>query len=211
MTVLTIPSNTLARTAVAAGCVALFAACTSADAPPEPLPEASAVSLEGLDEGVSGRVAGEPFEARDQRFVVVSREGRERVDLRFSDRPIERCGLPIARDDRRVWIRFAGRTALEPGTYERIGDEGDFEVHYELPAERGVRSVHRGVGRIEVRHVGPRAVEGLVNVCFADEERSCVAGTFRATACLSRVDGRALRESPGLVDEVLERAGGAPP
>lgn len=186
-------------------------ACGS-DPAPAPLPEASSVTLEGLGaDGVRGRVAGEDFEPVDQRFVVTTREGRERLDLRFSDRAIERCGLPIPREDRRVWIRFPDLTELEPGTYERLGDEGAFEVHYELPAERGAfPGAHRGVGRIEVRRVSPASIEGVLHVCFADAERSCIRGAFHARPCLSRVDGRALREGPGLADEVLERAGGPP-
>lgn len=185
--------------------------CTTEEAPAS-MPEASTVSLDGLGPAaVHGTIDGEPFEAVDQRFVVVTRAGRERLDLRFSDRAIERCGLPIAREDRRVWIRFPERTSLEPGRYERLDDEGAFEVHYEGPGERGrYHGVHRGIGRVEVTAVSARAIEGRLHVCFADASRSCVSGAFRAAPCLSRVDGRALRESPGLADDVLERAG-APP
>lgn len=187
----------------------VLSACANVE-PTAPMPEASEVSLEGVgEESVRGTIAGEPFEAVDQRFQVVTREGRERIDLLFADRRIERCGLPTKRVDRRAWIRFPD-LALAPGQYERLTDEGAFEVHYEVPAEHSqFDTSYRGIGRVEVRTVGT-TIDGILRVCFADAERSCIAGSFHATPCLSRIDGRALREAPGLSDEALETVGTAP-
>lgn len=183
--------------------LALWMAVSCAE-PPPPMPDPSRVSLEGIPRSVRGSIDGERFAAAAPRFVVVEREGRERVDLLFADRRIERCGLPVRRSDRRVWIRFAGQTSLAPGTYDEL------DVHYEIPAERGFRAEHRGLGRLEIRAAGAGSIEGAMHVCFADAAQSCVAGSFRATRCISRIDGRALREGPGLSDEAIETAGTAP-
>lgn len=186
-----------------------LAACAP-EAPPAPMPDASGLSLEGLRaRSVHGRIGGRSFQVHDARFRVVTRAGRERVDIFLADRPIERCGLPMTRDDTRVWIRFSGRTAIDPGTYALEGEEGeDFDVHYERPNADGViESVHRGVARLEIRSASAERVRGVTKVCFADTERSCVEGAFDARPCLSRIDGRAIREPPGLSDEVLEAVG----
>lgn len=180
------------------------------------MPEASSVSLDELEEGeITGTIGGAPFSARDVRFRVTSFPGRERVDLWIADRPIERCGLPLLREQTLVWARFPGRTELTPGSYELVGGEheGGLEVHYERPGEkRSTEAVHRGLARIEITSASARQVTGRLRICFADEAGSCVGGSFEATPCLSRIDGRAAREPPGLVDEALEPprpAGGA--
>ena len=187
----------------------LLGACAT-EPPPAPLPSIESVPLEGIEEGpVHGTVDGEPFRAADSRFVVVTREGRERVDLVFSDRPVERCGLPIEREDVRVWVRFAGRGRLDPGTFALDGteDDAELEVHYEHPDGPAIVGVHRGVARVEISEASRARVEGALHVCFADSSESCVEGTFEATPCLSRIDGRALREPPGLSDEALDAVG----
>lgn len=168
------------------------------------MPEA----LGEIGEGeIAGEIDGEPFRAADVRFRVTSFPGRERVDLWIADRPIERCGLPLAREETLVWARFSGRTELAPGVHERTGEDGEFEVHYERPGEgRSLRAAHRGIARIEIARASAASVEGRLRVCFADDARSCVGGSFTATPCLSRIDGRAAREPPGLVDDALEGA-----
>lgn len=200
------------------------------------LPEASAVSLEGLgaDAPLTGTIDGEAFTSLDARFRVVRYEGRERVDLMFSDRAIERCGLPIDRPETLVWLRFAGEGALAPGTYRSVNEEGDevegaatappvhsLSVHWERPVGEGlehvIRASDRGVGVVEIETATSQHVRGSVHVCFAtdaeggeppsrDEGASpnCVRGRFDARPCFSRIDGRTAREPPGLVDEALE-------
>lgn len=195
------------RAAIAAFALAWIAGCGEPPAPP-PMPEPSSVELESLGEGaIAGTIGGEAFSAADVRFRVTSFPGRERVDLWIADRPIERCGLPVQREHTLVWARFAGRTELAAGTYELAGGEGEdeLEVHYERPGEgRSIDAVHRGRARIEITEASPARLAGRLRICFADEARSCVGGSFEATPCLSRIDGRAVREPPGLVDEALE-------
>jgi hypothetical protein len=154
------------------------------------LPEASAVSLEGLgaDAPLTGTIDGEAFTSLDARFRVVRYEGRERVDLMFSDRAIERCGLPIDRPETLVWLRFAGGGALAPGTYrsqvsEARDEEGEapqaegeaaqrgLSVHWERPVGEGlehvIRASDRGVGVVEIETATSAHVRGSVHVCFA--------------------------------------------
>lgn len=172
---------------------------------PAPMPDPSEARLEDAPSGpVEGRVAGRAWRLADARFRVTRRARRERVDLFLWDEPVERCGLPIERSGTAVWIRFAERTELDPTEYLRGRDGGEFEIHYEVPAERGFTEVHRGVGAIRFDEVGPRSIRGRLHLCFADHDDSCVGGTFEAAPCWSRVDGRALREPPGLRDDALE-------
>lgn len=226
--------------------VGAVAACSGEPPAPAPLPDVAEVALDRAGEGtIEGTLDGAPFVAGDVRVRIVTRAGRERVDLLVADRPIERCGLPIAREETLVWARFPGATELAPGTFERLAepapasgahgatddaeDEGaaagdgveatgdgappsTFEVHYERPTADGLRAVHRGLGRIEItRRLEDGRLEGRLRICFADAGHSCVGGSFVAAPCLSRIDGRALREPPGLADEALEpRRGGRP-
>lgn len=188
-----------------------------APTPLRPLPDASEVSLERAgDGGLSGSIAGEAFTAVDVRMRVVEGAGRARVDLLLSDRPIERCGLPIVRSERLVWLRLAGRTSLEVETLARTEAEQPFELHYEVPAGDGLRTEHRGLATLAIDRVAPDRIEGRLRACFADAEGSCVGGRFVARPCLSRIDGRMAREPPGLIDEALEPGpetveAGAPP
>ncbi len=193
-------------------------------APVQPLPDPDEVALERpggepLEETVRGAIAGEEFTAIDVRMRVVEEEGRARVDLFFSDRPIERCGLPIVRSERLVWLRVSGGSALEVETLARTEEEQPFELHYEIPRgvpgeiagdAAGLRAEHRGLATLAIDLVAPDRIEGRLRACFADVERSCVGGRFVARPCLSRIDGRMAREPPGLIDEALEPPSAAP-
>lgn len=194
------------RVAAAIGVLALACAEPAPPAAP-PLPSADAVTLAEVGGIVTGAIAGEPFEAQDARFRVVTYAGRERVDLLFADRAIERCGLPIARQEARVWLRIPGVTALVPGELALLGEpdeDAPLELHYERPGAHGFVEAHRGVARLEITRASTARVEGRLHACFADAAESCVSGAFVATPCQSRIDGRALREPPGLADEALE-------
>lgn len=235
----------LAPARLALALAVVWTGCEEVPAAPPPLPPAESVALESVGEGaVSGTVDGEAFATVDARFRVVGYEGRERVELLFSDRTIERCGLPMDRPDTLVWLRFPGRTHLDPGRYELLGEEPAegqaaegqgaegqgaegqaaegqgveagpaFSVHWERPVGEGlehdIRAGHRGVGRVEILQPDPLSttgrLRGRLHVCFAAEvggEPECVAGTFDAAPCWSRIDGRTLREPPGLDDEAL--------
>lgn len=173
--------------------------------PPSPMPEARMARIDDeSDRPLEGEIAGAPWRLADARFDTVTRAGRERVDLLFWDHPVERCGLPVERPGTAVWLRFPGRTELETGEHVLDAESGDYEAHYEVPTDDGFVEVHRGLATLRLDEVEARAIRGRARVCFADAARSCVEGTFEASPCWSRVDGRALREPPGLRDEALE-------
>ncbi len=189
----------------------LLALACGDDAPPAPppLPDASRVALDDVDGPVEGQVDGRAFRALDARFRVVTFPGRERVDLFFADRAIARCGLSVARDETRVWLRMPGVTSIALGELALLAaPEADapasFEIHYERPIAGGYAEAHRGVARLEITSASAAQVDGRMRVCFAGADDSCVGGAFHATPCQSRIDGRALREPPGLADEALE-------
>ena len=186
--------------------------CGCGEPAPAPLmPDPGSARLDETPDGpVAGRIAGRAWRLAEARFDVVTRPGRQRVDLLLWDEAVERCGLPIERSGATVWLRFPERTALEPAEHALDAEEGSFEVHYEVPSEEGFIESHRGVATVRIDEADERAIRGRLRVCFADHDRSCVGGTFDASPCWSRIDGRALREPPGLRDEALEpvRRGG---
>lgn len=216
-----------------AGALALVVLAACETPPQAPMPDVAELSLEDAPETLGGTIDGEPFEVRDARVRVVRYAGREHVDLLLSDRPIERCGLPMERPETLVWLRFEGEEALARGRYAAGGDEtlGDalaaqlgeaavdrtVTVHWERPIGEGhTRDVHaggRGVGLVQLEPFSPTRVRGRLHVCFADARGpQCVRGRFDASPCLSRIDGRTAREPPGLIDEALEpRAASASP
>ena len=160
------------------------------------------VSLDGASSAhVTGAIDGSPFEAADVRFHVRHGQG-EHVDLWLADASIERCGLALPRTGTRVWLRWPGRTSIEVGTFET--GASTLEAHYERAALRDFVESHRANAIVEITRVTSELVEGRLRACFGDEHASCVGGRFVATSCLSRVDGRAIREPPGLADDALE-------
>jgi hypothetical protein len=182
--------------------VGLSVACGPTPSPP--LHDPPAVSLDqATGESVTGSIAGEAFAAADVRFRV--RSGAEpHVDLWLADAPIDRCGLALPRSGTRVWLRWPARTTLEPGRFESGADASVLEAHYERAVGRAFVESHRANAIVEITHVTAERIEGRLRACFGDASESCVGGAFVAPRCLSRVDGRALREPPGLADDALE-------
>jgi len=186
---------------------ALLIACGEPPATRAPLPAPSTVDLAGVEGDVDGTIEGQPFHAIDARFRVVTYEGRERVDLLFADQAIELCGLPLARTQSRVWLRIPGLTSLVPGELSLLDESTEgtpLQVHYERPNGRQFTEEHRGVARVEITRATSEQIDGRVHACFADASQSCIAGSFRALPCRGRVDGRAIREPPGIADDALE-------
>ncbi len=165
------------------------------------------VALDDVSGRIRGRLGGRWFQLADARFRVVEDERRRRVDLFFADRRLEQCGLPIVRRNTAIlWARFAERVELAPALYVRDRRGGPFEVHYERPLARGVHALHRGVANVRIESADRERIAGMLSVCFAGG-RNCAAGAFEARPCVSRIDGRAIREPPGLSDEALEAVG----
>ncbi|MFO0684518.1 MAG: hypothetical protein U0234_20860 [Sandaracinus sp.] len=193
-----------------AGALVLLLAACEAPPPPPAMPDAAAASLDqATTDRVEGTIAGEAFAALDVRFRA--RDGAvPRIDLWLADAAIERCGLALPRSGTRVWLRFPGVTTLARGRYAQTDEPSSpLTAHYERfvgrhGAEPDWAEVHRARAEVEITRASATAIEGRLRACFADSEQSCVGGRFVARPCYSRVDGRALREPPGLVDEALE-------
>jgi hypothetical protein len=188
--------------------LALCACAGEAEAPA--LPSFDRLGALRSDGRIRGEIAGRSFTLRDARFRIVQGPNRTRVDLLFSDRRIEHCGLPIDRPRHTfVWARVADRTTLAPERLEQRGDDDDpIELHYERPRAGELVTSHRAVASVEIERVDAQAIAGQLRACFADVHESCVAGTFEARPCVSRIDGQAIREPPGLEDGVLDAVGG---
>ena len=189
--------------------VALLACGEPAPASGPPSTELSAMSVDAIPATpVSGTLAGKDFTVVEARYRVENFPGRERVDLLLSDTPLRRCGLPIVREGRIAWLRFGGVTSLPTGEARLSADAEDapFSIHYEDPSAEGRTYAGRDGGDAVVSlgegELG--RIPGKVFVCFGDGQGSCIKGSFVATPCFSRVDGRAIREGVGLEDEALE-------
>jgi len=166
------------------------------------------MSLADVPGTVSGSLSGSDFTVVEARYRVETFPGRERVDLLLSDTPLRRCGLPIVRQGRIAWLRFMGTTTLPTGEARLSTDDQSpaFSIHYEDEADGDRVYVGRDGGDALVSFGEPELgrVAGKVFACFGDGQGSCIKGSFVATPCFSRVDGRTVREGVGLEDEALE-------
>jgi hypothetical protein len=192
----------------------LFAAACSE--PERAYQGAPAVRLDAMNLGavssspVTGTVAGQDFTVVEARYRIDTFPGRERVDLLLSSAPIRRCGVPVVRDGNMVWLRFEGVTEL-PQQEQRVSAdsaEPAFGLHYEILGETERRYEGRQGGDALVTFGTPELghIAGKIFACFGDGLDSCVKGSFVATPCFSRIDGRTVREGVGLEDEALEPA-----
>ncbi len=138
---------------------------------------------------VSGTVAGRAFHAADVRVRIITMPGRERVDVLLSETAIKRCGLPLATEDRRVWLRWPGKPVLD-GTAVRseLGAKGPLSAHYELIVDKQWMGHGGGAALLSLQDAGFGKYKGALWVCFDDAQRSCVAGSFEARACRSELD-----------------------
>ncbi|HEX7477449.1 MAG TPA: hypothetical protein VF331_06560 [Polyangiales bacterium] len=138
---------------------------------------------------VAGKINGAAFKVADARVRIITMEGRERVDILLSDSKIERCGLPLATHDRRVWLRWPGKHVLDGAPIRvEVGQKGPISVHYEQPEDRLWLGHGGGAALLSVRDDGFGAYKGAVWACFDDTEHSCVSGQFEATACRSELN-----------------------
>lgn len=161
---------------------------------------------------VWGRLRGKKFYAADARFRVERMAGRRHVDLYFADSPIYRCGLPLARHHRRVWLRFDGVEQIDPGTFRADLKEAHppFTVHYQLPAHPGWTAAEGGAGLVVIESVEPDELRGRMHVCFDDGWGSCVEGRFRATSCVGELDVDNPVTGAGLLDPARPPPPGGP-
>jgi len=159
-----------------------------------PLAERAAAREPAAIEGerVTGKLRGEGFDARHAYVRVVEMEGRERVDVLFSEQPIQHCGIPMARPERRVWLRIPGKPAFD-GSALRVEANAEpggaaLTTHYELPTPEGILAHGGGAALLTLADDGFRRYRGALWTCFDDGQGSCVSGRFEAVACRSELD-----------------------
>jgi hypothetical protein len=174
---------------------ATWLASTACNPPPTsgPHPLAARAATKKLADvpttSLAGTLRGKPFKLADARVRIETRAGRERVDVYLSETPIERCGLPLARHGRRVWLRLPGQPVLD-GAELRVeaGKPGPFEPHYEVELDDKWLGHGGGAALLSLKAEGFGRYAGQLWACFDDGLDSCVAGSFQAAACRSELD-----------------------
>lgn len=165
--------------------------------PPAPKPvEPPIGSPESIpDAPVSGRLHGAPFAMRDARYVVDRRVAYAHTDILLSAGTAENaCGPITPPQGPSVWLRLDGPGKIA-STSGRVGPGADgtgaatWQVHYQL--YDGERWIGQGDGTalLVLREPGADGrLSGGIAVCFPDDDKSCVQGSFDALACPPTID-----------------------
>ncbi len=170
------------------------------------------------DAPVSGTIHGQPFVARDMRFVVDDRVAYAHIDIKLSTGKSEdKCGAITPERPTSVWLRVDGKHDIRPKEL-RLGPEtessadDDWSVHYQV-FEEDVSGGHwTGLqaksALLVLRGVSADGhLSGGLAVCFGDESNSCVSGSFDAVSCPPVID-QPVRGTPppeSIPKEYLER------
>jgi hypothetical protein len=144
------------------------------------------------DAPVNGTVGGTPFVLRDARYVVDKRIGYAHTDIKLSTGKSETpCGPISPATSTSVWIRYDGdpmvpvnELRLAPGD-----DKGPWSVHYQIFGDNGWIGVGEGAAIASIQEPSPDGrLSGGIGVCFSDDKKSCVSGSFVAHACPPTID-----------------------
>lgn len=172
------------------------------------------------DAPLNGTVHGTPFTVRDARYVVDRRVGYAHTDILLSSAKAESpCGPLNPARATSVWLRLEGDGAVEPKDY-RIGTklQSPWSVHYQVFDGDSWVGVSQGTALFSVRDATPDGhLTGGLAVCFSDDEKSCVSGSFDAANCPSTLDkpvrGAVAPEAipPRFLQAVRGAASAAPP
>jgi hypothetical protein len=160
-------------------------------APPAPVEPPVTTPLSIPEGPVSGRVHGAPFTMRDARYVVDKRVGYAHTDILLSSGSAESpCAPALPAQSTSVWLRLDGPGRLVTGDLRTgPGHADSWQVHYQ--AYDGERWLGVGDGSALVSLQEPGAdgrLTGGIAVCFPDESRSCVSGSFDAVSCPPSID-----------------------
>jgi len=163
----------------------LHAVKASSLVPPVTSPEALP------DAPVSGRIHGAPFVLRDARYIVDRRVGYSHTDIELSSGTSEAaCGPISPRTSTSVWLRLEGAGRIETSNV-RVGpgQSGRWAVHYQVWNGDTWEGKGDGSALVVLREAGPDGrVSGGIAVCFSDDAKSCLSGSFDAVACPPRID-----------------------
>ena len=198
-------SRALHLAALIASLVFATSACNHAKkAPPSLDISAPQQSLDAIPTApVSGKIHGAAFRIGDARYTIDQRRGYEKLDIVLSaGTASDRCAATSPADSPAVWLRHPGEAKVEPtkATLTPRGG-GPWEVHYQVREKEGWRGNGDAAALLAIKEVRPdRTIAGDLSVCFADDEKSCVSGTFEAHYCPISID------APVRGVEPLERA-----
>lgn len=163
---------------------------------------------------VSGTIHGAPFVARDMRWVLDDRIGYAHVDLALSAGKAESaCGEIAPAKPASVWLRLEGKHEIRPNEL-RLDEGADasegeaWSVHYQVFDRDHWVGLAAKKALLVLHGVSPDGrLSGGLAVCFGDEQKSCVSGSFDATSCPPRIDQpvRGTQQPERIPKEYLER------
>jgi hypothetical protein len=178
---------------IAAASLALVSACRdevlrpASRAVEPPVVSASAIP----DAPVNGTVHGAQFVLRDARYVVDRRVGFAHTDIKLSAGKAESpCGPILPGHATSIWLRLEGEPALGPPDFKLApGEDGPWSVHYQAFDGDAWMGVGEGSAIVSLREPGPDGrLSGGIGVCFMDDRKSCVSGSFEAMSCPPSID-----------------------
>ena len=143
------------------------------------------------DAPLNGTLRGAPFVLRDARYIIDRRIGYEHTDIKLStgksDTP---CGPISPATATSVWLRLEGPDKIESKDMTLAsGTPGAWSVHYQVFDGDHWIGVAEGSAVVSMHEAGPDGrVTGGLAVCFADDLKSCVSGSFDAQSCPSSLD-----------------------
>lgn len=143
------------------------------------------------DAPLNGTLRSAPFVVRDARYVIDRRIGYEHTDIKLSSGKADApCGPISPATATSVWLRLEGPDKIESKDMVLApGTPGTWSVHYQVfEGDRWI-GVADGNAVLSMHEAGPDGrVTGGLAVCFADDLKSCVSGSFDAQSCPSSLD-----------------------
>ncbi len=143
------------------------------------------------DAPVSGSIRGVAFQMKDARYVVDHRMDMTRIDIKLSTGAAESACAPVKPTDAMmVWLRLEKSDKLESQELHLDPTKpGPWSIHYQMKTPGGWVGSDEGYATVALRAAGADGkLSGGVSVCFADDQKSCVSGSFDALPCPWGID-----------------------
>lgn len=143
------------------------------------------------DAPLFGTLRGQSFQIQDARYIADHRDGFARVDIKLSaGKSDEACGEIKPSGSTSVWLRLEGSDAVESQDLQiKPGEPSRWSVHYQVHGEDGWIGNTDASAVVSLHAAGPDGkITGGIAVCFADDQKSCVSGSFAADPCPYRID-----------------------
>ena len=140
---------------------------------------------------VTGRIHGTPFAMRDARYVVDRRVAYAHTDILLSAGAAESACVPVSpATSTAVWLRLEGPGKIETADVRTgPGKEGTWSVHYQVFDGERWLGAGEGSALVSLHEPGPDGkLSGGIAVCFSDDDKSCVSGSFDAVGCPPSID-----------------------